>query len=345
LARESIDVESFLRVGCTLLMQSAPARADAPRFGSVLRGWRNGAHLLIDRPQTQSGAPAALQEGKHYVVRFVHEGLACAVESTLLDWDPRSAHSTCRLSWPNTISFTSFRQHERVTLAEACQVTWADGRRGAGQLRDLSLGGCGFVTSDPIAEGEQVSLCIELPDGSRLSKAHFMVRNIREARDGALVGCSLVPGQARVEGAIAIFLSNALHRGLSAESNRAGSILVLEPDGEQADRIHRAFKIRDLQVILEENVVDGIFRLKRNLPVGLAVSVGLSDLPVDTFCELIRGYESFRNLSIVLYGASAEEGEALALRLGVDGHVAAGVSMFPNLALEMSKVISAKVVR
>ncbi|NJL71613.1 MAG: flagellar brake protein [Candidatus Competibacteraceae bacterium] len=57
---------------------------------------------MLDRPKTDAGSFSALQEGQECVIRFIHEGMACAYNAHVIDWDTRRHNPylriTCRAS-------------------------------------------------------------------------------------------------------------------------------------------------------------------------------------------------------------------------------------------------------
>ncbi|HOT49765.1 MAG TPA: flagellar brake domain-containing protein, partial [Candidatus Hydrogenedentes bacterium] len=109
------DFEPYLQVGCPVAFHSDPFVKDAPRYSSVIRGWRRLSYVLVDRPRIGPHF-AAIRENQPCVIRFVRDGKACAFDSLVLDWDTRMHNAYCRVEWPREFKVVVFRRFERVKV-------------------------------------------------------------------------------------------------------------------------------------------------------------------------------------------------------------------------------------
>jgi len=311
---ESADVESYLRVGCPVVVDSDPTRNTGRRYSSTVRGWCGSAYILLDRPMVQ-GRLAALRENQPCVIRFVDCGRACAFAAIVLDWDNRPHHSYCRVSWPQSLKVVSLRKFERVPVDVPCEVT-IDDETTAGQLDDISTGGCRICIQADLAVDAEPLLSATLPSGHSIDDVRCIVRNVRAAAGGkSYVGCEFVPGQVSVESDVALYIATALGRGQQEASNTP-SVLIIEQNPKQAVLLRHLFESRGSRVILATGAIDGMCSLRLADTQAVVVNQVQDDLAGVLTVQLIKRTHGFESLPVFLHGGDAEDLAARAEQAG-----------------------------
>lgn len=336
---EQKEIERFLEVGAVMMLHTEPTRKDGPRFKTVLRGWRKPSHLLFDRPKTETGLFVALQEGMSLVVRFLHEGRACAFDAVIIDWDTRRNSPYLRVTWPAEVQYIMFRKHERVKLQAPCTVSIDNVGKFNGEIRDISIGGCGVVC--PEAPGEnpgKVRLSFPLPDGVVVEAVSALVRNYRHGADGVFLGLEFESNQERTMNDILFFVTSRLERAGAGE--RSGTrilVMVIDDNAEFAARLRRCFERRNIDVFIASGTVEGLSYLRGTGPRALLISAAMSDLPAIDTCRLLRRTKGFENLSVYLYGGDAGRLESLVHEIGVNRYFPPKPSLAPDIAFTVGQ--------
>jgi len=305
----------------------------------VLRGWRKPAHLLLDRPKTESGLFAAMQEGSSCVVRFLHEGRACAFDAIIIDWDARRNSPYLRITWPTEVQYVLFRKHERVKLQAPCKVAFSGGREIEGEIRDVSAGGCGVECAEAPAEvPEKARLTFALPDGVTVENVGTVVRSVRRGADGVFLGLEFEPNQERAQNDILFFVTSRLER-VSGHEKPGAWVLVIDENADFASRLRRCFERRNTDVIVSANTLDGLLHLRGALPRALLISGAMRDLSAVDTCRLVRGSKGLETLNVYIYGGEAGQVEAAAREAGARKYFAPKPSLAPEMALEVGQEI------
>lgn len=299
---KKVNIESLLAVGTALVFHIDPNRKDSPRLPSAIRGWHKSSQILVDRPRTISGSYALMHENQRCVARYVIEGKACAFDTQVIDWDTRPHNPYMRVTWPKEIHFVSFRKTERVKFAAPCSLvqgrhTWQ------GEIRDLSIGGCGLWTDAALKLGTKIWVTFELPDGAKVESVEALIRNVIETPRGYSLGCEFTSGQDYVENDIAFFLTTALGRSNKDDSPRPVlRVLIVDDDKATGIALKQRFEERGYEVFLSTNTVDGLYRLRAVLPVALLVSQNFGEVPGLEICRLVKRSRDVGTLPVFIYG-------------------------------------------
>lgn len=342
MAVEAKEIERFLGVGTILVFHTEPNRRDGPRHKTVLRGWRKPSHLLVDRPKIDSGLFVALQEGQQCVIRFVHDGLACAFDSVVIDWDTRRSNPYLRITWPQEIQYVQFRKFERVKFTFPCTVQTEDGAVFNGEIRDISAGGCGLVCpSFDRDEAKNVYLSFTMPDGVTVEGVKAEVRSQRKGADGMFLGVEYLPRQERALNDIMFFVTSRLDRSKGSDQP-APRVLVIDSDGDFAARLRRCFERRNTDVICATGTLDGLCALRNTPPKALLVSAAMTDLPAVELCRLIRATKSLEDLQVYVYGGDPGQLEQLVRGVGANGYFPPKSTLAPDMAFDVSRELESK---
>lgn len=338
---ERRDIERFLAVGKTVIFHAEPNRETAPRFKSAIRGWRKGSHVLLDRLKTPDGNFVTVHAGQPCVVRFLHEGHACAFDSAVIDWDSRRSSPYMRLMWPKEFKHACFRKFERVKVQAPCSVS-VNGQNWEGELRDLSIGGCGLEAGMLVAPKETVLLSFDLPDGALIRDIQAVVRSERKMNTGLFLGCEFASGQEAVEGDIAFFVTASLNqcRAEGPNGDPRPRVLVMDDDRDRCTKLRRKFEQGGCEVFLASNVVDGMLRLRMTPPAVLLASESLQDLAGTEVCRIVKMSPYAENLKVYVYGGEGEGIERRTQQAKADGYFPPGKTMVPDIVFDISQALT-----
>ena len=336
---EQHDIERFLEVGSILILHTDPNRKDGPRYKTILRGWRKGAHMLMDRPKTEMGMFVALQEGQTCVFRFLYQGLACAFDAMILDWDTRRSNPYLRVQYPQEIQYLQFRKFERVQVQCEASVTYANGTRATAEVRDVSIGGCGiFVTGAPPEDVKRLVLSFTLPDGVQVDAVRSVMRSVRDVSGGHVLGLEFEASQERVQDDISFYVSTTLSRE-KAGGMPTSPVLIVDGDTDQTARLRRNLERQNIDVFAAATSIDGICRLRTVNPRVLLVSGGMADFPAADLCRLIIDSGEFKQLHVIVYGGDPEGLQDAARTRGIHRYFPSSNTLAPDIAFEVSKLL------
>lgn len=336
---EQKDIERFLEVGSILILHTDPNRKDGPRHKTVLRGWRRGGHLLLDRPKTDMGMFVALQEGQTCVFRFLYQGLACAFDAMILDWDTRRSNPYLRVQYPQEIQYLQFRKFERVQVQCEAAVTYPAGTRATAEVRDVSIGGCGlFVAAAPPEDMKRVVLSFTLPDGVQVEAVRAVVRSARPIQGGYLLGLEFESDQERVQDDISFFVSTTLSRE-KAGGMPVSPVLILDNDANETARLRRNLERQNIDVFAAATSIDGICRLRTVNPRVLLVSGAMTDFPAADLCRLVIDSGEFKQLHVLVYGGDPRVFEDGVKARGVHRYFPPSNTLAPDIAFEVGKLL------
>lgn len=339
MACETRNLERFFEVGAVMMLHTDVNRKDGPRYRSVLRGWRKGSHILLDRPKTEHGSFVALLEGQEVVLRFLHEGQACAYNAHVIDWDTRRHNPYMRVTWPRELQYVAFRRFERIKVEFACQLFRPDGTRMAAEIRDLSMGGCAVHAPAAVNEGSTILLEFDLPDGVQVKGAKAVVKSARDLGGKWFLGCEFPePGPGNSELSFYVTANLERTRG-GAPDEGVRRVLVIDADAEFATRLRTAFDKRGVDVVIAEHPLDAFHRLRAALPLAVVASVPLPGLDGLEVCRLLRSHRDFKALPFYLYGGEGADLADKAHKAGAQGYFAPCVSLAPDIAFEVGEAI------
>ncbi len=310
------DFEPYLQVGCPIAFHSDPFDKDAPRYSSVIRGWRKPSYILVDRPKI-GGRFAAIRENQPCVIRFVRDGKACAFDSLVLDWDTRTHNAYCRIEWPRLFKIVVFRHFERIKFDLPCDLFIGDAQE-SGEIVDLSIGGCRITTKAPVPANTTLSLSFVLPDGCPVDHVQCEVRNVQPMGDGSCLGCEFVEGQICVESNVAFYITTILERA-GVRSANVEFILIIDIAPGLALDIRRVLQGRGYETLIATEIVDGLARLRLTPPGALLINASMGDLDSLMITRLVRMTNGLESLPIFLYNGNEPAMDAKAKALGASG--------------------------
>jgi len=311
------DLDSYLNVGCPLVLHPEPFEASAPRYSACVRGWSKSSYLLIDRPRINNRF-AAIRENQPCVVRFLYNGRACAFDTMILDWDTRQYHSYCRISWPTKFQTVSFRKFERVRAQIPCSFEHG-GEKHEGVIEDISIGGCRVRTSCQVENNSTIELDLSLPDGCVLEQIRAAVKNVRAGGGEFLLGCQFEDDQPEVESDIAFYVTTVLERGEVRTTERQ-RVLIIDDNRTVAMVLRNLLEQKGIEVLPASGTLDGLSRLRLSSPDAVLISQRMTDLPGIDSARLIRATRGLENLPLFLYGGDIPPDEIS--RAGVTLHFA-----------------------
>lgn len=297
------DVERYLAVGQVAVIQTEPNRKDGPRFPTTFLGWRRGRAVYIEHPRTPEGRDVAFRDGQHCVLRFIHDGQACAFTAAVIDWTSARGESQVRLRWPEQVETLVLRRFDRVPFHAPVRVRIANGTELDGQFSDLSIGGCGIVLATPITKGDQLQLTFSLPDGASIQNLMVSAKMTRQTADGQFVGCEFEQDQNAARNDIGLFVTAELARGRGGAPQAPSEprVLIVDSNEGMAEKLRKLLARQHIEVLVTNSTVDTFYSVRA---VPLHAVVICSDLPelsgLDV-CRLIRKARGLEKLPIILY--------------------------------------------
>lgn len=338
---EERHIERFLHVGTVVMMHTDPNRKDGPRHKTIVRGWNKPSHIMVDRPKTETGLFAALQENQNCVMRFLHEGRACAFDTMVLDWDTRRHHPYLRVTWPKSLQFISFRKFERVKVSIPCTVQWQANHATTEHIRDLSIGGCSVTAPRAVGKDAELTLSFELPDGLALANVQAKVRNERQKGERYILGLEFKKGQESVENDLAFYVISVLDRvqGAPPDTRESKRLLVIENNTDLAGKVRHMFERRGWEVLIAYDTADGLSRLRMSSPTAVVVNQHLQDLCGVTVCKVLKGSRDFGRIPVFVYGAEDPALEAEVKEAGGHGFFPQSKTMVPDMVIDLPRLL------
>ena len=342
MAHKRREVEEFLEVGAVILLHSQPSRRDSPRFRATLRGWRKPQHLILDRPRAANNSYAVLDMGAPCVLRFLREGYACACESQILGWDSHRNSPYLRVRWPKELSLSQFRQFERVAVKLPCMVKRQDGLETREELRDLSVGGCSVYSARICAEGAVLSLDIELPDGVKIQDLKGLVRNVRESKDGFLLGIQFLEGQDIAQNDLMFFVTSTLSRRRTEyeAENKSKTILLIDESVALFDALREPLKHLGLETVWAGNLVDALYRLRMLGPEGVLIRQEGAFLSGLELCRLIRSVSGLEKMPLWVYGSGDAKATEACAEAGATGCFPTSSHLVEDIAFTLAERVA-----
>lgn len=338
------EIERMLVVGTVLVFQTEPNNRFAHRVPTVFRGWRTGHHLLIDRPKLPNGMHMALQEAQQCVVRFVHDGVACAFDTQILDWDTRQHAPYARVRWPSRIEQVKFRRFERVSVNEPCRVAYplsdSNWELTEGQLRDVSIGGCAILAKGAIDDNTPLRLTFTLPDGVQVKELRAVVRNVRMAGNRYLIGCSFDDGTPDEREKVVFFITSALQLRRLQEHEAAVHVLLIDTDAGRCREVRELLDREGYVVAAAQTVVDGLYLLRMTPPEVVLLGNGI---PCYNCVGMLLGRDGFGDVTTIFYGGSTDDYQRAAHALPLRQHVPVGPEMKQQLLRSLKIATEARV--
>lgn len=334
------QIERLLVVGRVAVLQTEPQRKDGPRFPTAFIGWRRERSIFIEHPRTPDGREVAFRDGHPCVLRFVHEGQACAFATDIIEWGGSRHESQVRLRWPAQVDTLTLRRFDRIPFQAPCRVTLPDGQVAHSHLNDLSTGGCSLTGLEMLKKDDTIALSFGLPDGAMINTLRAVVRASRAGPLGNVVGCEFEAGQDIAHNDISLYVTAQLARGRAGDAGAAASkVLIVDANTDQVEKLRRLLARQGLEAVAVGNVVDAC-HMVRVMPLrAIAVSQAMRELPGLDICRIVRAARGTDKLRLFLYGGGPEL-DAQAAAAGLEKWLPDSPSLTPDLVLELKKAMA-----
>jgi c-di-GMP-binding flagellar brake protein YcgR len=365
---EATEIASFLEVGNTGTFHTGPAAKEALKFRTAFRGWREGNHILLDRPRSSDGKMALLKEKLPCVIRFLSEGRACAMNSIVLDWDSRSDQPAMRIAWPKSIHYVGLRRTERVNVNIKCTVDWGNNLPTLETISDMSAGGCGVRCKRKTELGQALELGFELPGGQVMHGIRTEVRHIRETDNDFILGVSFLSGQPQVENEIRYFVNQLLGvatasgNGAAATASPADAassqavpasmmaasfkpnprrILIFENDEKMRGRFKRNFDRIECESFFPKDALDGLGGLRMAAPGAIVIRQDYGTVSGMEIAHIIRSVPDFATIPLYVYGGQGDTNglDEVGRQIGITMYFSPRMTMAPDISAEIAKII------
>lgn len=350
---EATEIASFLEVGNTGTFHTGPAVKDAVKFRTAFRGWREGNHILMDKPRSGDGKTAVLKEKMPCVIRFLSEGRACALDSRVIDWDSRSDQPSMRIAWPKAIHYVGLRRTERVNVEIKCTVDWGNNLPTLERIVDMSTGGCGIRCKRKCEMGQVLELGFELPGGQVMHGVRTEMRHIREMDGDFVLGGAFIPGQQQVENELRFFVNRLLGTATPSSDSATSSlapvfkpnpkrIIIFENDEKMQGRFKRNFERIECEAFFPKDALDGLGGLRMAAPGAIVIRQDYGSVLGMELARVIRSAPDFAKIPLYVYGGEGDTAglDALGKTIGVTMYFTPRMTMAPDIAAEISKIVS-----
>lgn len=305
----AVCVEEYLKVGQSAIFYPEEHRADGARHEVVIRGWEKDASILLEITPVPTRT-ILFREGVQCSLRFLKGGVACALTSTIEDWEVSRKKPAFRISWPKGVRTAAVRRGERIDLELPCTLYFDDAELSA-SMRDISVGGCGIVSPRSAKKDQHLVVSTTLPDGVYIDHAPLRVRNVRDAQNGHYyLGCMLENPESFTRSSIEFFVTTTLVRGRGEELGGM-SLLFIDPDLQDGTGLPQTLQGMGCTVQVRSNLIDGISCARLRIPTAIVLRHEWDRATAIEFCLLVRTSPAFARLPIFVYGASGEAENAL----------------------------------
>lgn len=290
-----------------MVFHGDPGHQNAPRYLTLLRGWRKPHYLLVDRPKV-SGRYVLIHENQPCVMRFISGGAACAFDSSVIDWDSRQQNPFCRIAWPQEAAVVGFRKNERVPVRIQCE--WeSNGEKHDGILKDISIGGCCLRAPSSPTVNSEIMLSFRLPNGAHLDAVRCAVQSIRETKQQYHIGCAFTGGQVSAENEIAFFVMSGFNRA-DRDKDRKTRILIISDNEDITLPLKNLLEFKNVDPVFATTTLDGLCRLRMAEPQAVCLDQAQHDLPGIETARMLRVTRGFEKLPIFILDLEGERKEA-----------------------------------
>lgn len=338
--RDAKRIEQLLQVSLLTLFQPDPLRKESRRYQTIVRGWRWGEYVMLDRPRVDARSLLMIREGQDCQVRYMIDGKACGFESRVLDFDTARSNPYMRLKWPDQVEYTYFRRGERVKSNLPCAVVLDTGTASTGHILDLSQGGIALETLHAVEKGKRILLSFELPGGQRVDRLPLLVCNSRESGRQFLLGCAFEEEAHAGKDDVAFFVVSRLaaERGTEVGSGLR-RVLVVDHDMGRSANVVKNLARKGMECVTAGSALDGFHRLKALPHSGMAIAFDQMDLSGAEISRVIRASNDFPRLPIALYGHREPDSAALMQQSGATVVVPESPSLGPDVAQALAKLV------
>lgn len=298
------SVESYLKVGQSVIFYPEAQRQDGNRHETIVRGWQHGGYILLEVTPLPTRS-IVFRENAECSLRFLKDGVACSMEASIIDWQVSRKKPTFTVSWPKSVRTASVRRNERVDVHIPCTMHFQDGET-EGAVQDLSVGGCGIISPKPCDRDTSIVVSVTLPDGVYVDKAPLIVRNVREVREiregRFYLGCMLDNSNPLARASIEFYVTTSLLRARGL-TDASPIILILDPDLQENDAIPQSLKQEGFEVHVRSNLIDGISCARLRLPAAMLVKNNWNTATALDFCRVLNTSPALETIPLIIYDA------------------------------------------
>lgn len=336
---DSKRIESLLAVSLVVLFQPDPLRKESRRYQTIVRGWRWGEYIMMDRPRVDSRSLLMIREGQDCQVRYMIDGKACGFESRVLDFDTARNNPYMRLKWPERLEYTYFRRGERVKSNLSCLIRLDGHAVTDGHVVDLSQGGLAIESPVATERGKTIYVSLDLPGGQHVESLPLLVCNCREHGRKYFLGCSFQddPHPGKDDVAFFVVTRLAADRGGEVVSG-VSRALIIDHNTERAAGVAKSLARKGIECVTATTALDGFHRLKALRYGGVAIAHDQKDLPGVEITRVIRASGDFPTLPIAVYGDTGG-GEQGVQQSGATLNIPASPSLGPEVATALAKLV------
>jgi len=313
------EVERHLGVGQAVVLMPDPPRDDGYRERLHVRGWQRGNYLLLETDLSQDSR-SIFRADSLCSIRFVSEGYACVGHTVVQDLGTGSHFSYMRIKWPTQFSSVPVRRYERVRVHMPCELS--DGTQTvAGELADMSIGGCRILADAPFPVDSDCKLSCTLPDGASIDGLSIAVCNCTRSGSRHTLGCTFSDRDEMAWHDVEFYVATTLTR-LRGEAPAKASVLILDSNPRQIQTARHMLERTGYDIAVTQSAVDAFFMLRMHSPEILMINHAVPDMDAATFCATLRASRRFEELPIVVYGGDQSQVQAT-LDAGASEHLAA----------------------
>lgn len=316
-------VERCLEVGRPAVLHIRSRRGAEISSRMIIRGWQRGSYILLDLPG-DSGLDIGPRPGDACALRFLADGDACRLDSTLLDLGSGRHFSYVRIAWPEKIFLTRVRRHQRVHVQIPCTVRLKDGESFDGEIQDISEGGCRVRLDRPFSERTTIELRFRLARETE-NVVTAEVCAINPFPGGGWLGCKFVDLSPELRYDIEFYVASIAARSRLDTSPRSG-VLIISPNPEEVSPLKQALVALNQSVTVSPTLVDGFFWLRAASPAVVLLSANPKPFAVLDVIGAIRESRAAHSVPIVVFGGSAT-GQNAAREAGAANYFAAGAQV------------------
>jgi CheY-like chemotaxis protein/c-di-GMP-binding flagellar brake protein YcgR len=315
---KSVVFSDMLSVGLEATFDSDLSGEQRWRQRCIVRGWDLGQYILIELTGKNDRA-RVLPQHETCVVRFLHEGTACAFQAEILDCAIKKKRRQFHLSWPKDMQHLTVRRHERVKVNVPAVLECDGGEKRSCSVRDVSKDGCGLLMDEELSAGTIVKISFTLPDGCAIDGADLIVRSCTSTKDGEVLGCQFFASDHSTREDVEFYVSSILARGQHS-GEEVGRVQIIDPQPDNLEALQAQLEKHGVVVSVQSNVVDGLFRLRLAPPHALLLSEDQGAINGVELCNVVRSGRGFGDLPIHIHGQAGKSLKDVALGAGATGY-------------------------
>ena len=298
-------IEKCLHVGQQSIFYPESQRAGKQRLKAVIRGWQTGVYILLE-VQLEHERSLVFQDGAECSLRFLHEGVAYAIESNLLSWQISRRDPNIRISWPRSLRSAAIRRHERIEVNLPCTLRHED-KEIPGIIGNLSAGGCGITADCNATPGSHLAADFSLPDGIPIAAVPILVRASKALKSGSVyLGCSFRQENHAGITDIAFYVGTSVLR-MRQQAGDAPRFLVVGRDNEAMARVRESLDATKCLAMTATSLLDALVHARLTVPAFILLEYDWSGPTALDACRILRASPAHRAVPIFVFGAPPAE--------------------------------------